>query len=75
MVGTSSVYYELACCLCSFGRWKDAMAEVSFFVCETWVYIVLDVIFQVWNEELCVVSVDVTHLITTAKSLESSHLV
>ncbi|KAH7520306.1 hypothetical protein FEM48_Zijuj08G0130100 [Ziziphus jujuba var. spinosa] len=29
VVGTSSVYYELACCLCCFGRWQDAMVEVG----------------------------------------------
>ncbi|KAF9600682.1 hypothetical protein IFM89_011353 [Coptis chinensis] len=29
VVGTASVYYELACCLCRNGRWKDAMLEVE----------------------------------------------
>lgn len=28
VVGTASVYYELACCLCNKGRWRDAMLEV-----------------------------------------------
>lgn len=31
VIGTASVYYELACCLCNSGRWRDAMVEVSFF--------------------------------------------
>lgn len=31
VVGTASVYYELACCLCKSGRWKEAMLEVCFF--------------------------------------------
>lgn len=31
IVGAASVYYELACCLCNKGRWKDAMIEVHFF--------------------------------------------
>ncbi|KAK7386359.1 hypothetical protein VNO78_26544 [Psophocarpus tetragonolobus] len=29
VVGTASVYYELACCLCYYGRWKDAVLEVD----------------------------------------------
>lgn len=29
VVGASSVYYELACCLCSNGMWEDAMLEVE----------------------------------------------
>ncbi|XP_024025463.1 pentatricopeptide repeat-containing protein At5g67570, chloroplastic [Morus notabilis] len=29
VVGASSVYYELACCLCSNRRWEDAMLEVE----------------------------------------------
>lgn len=29
VVGAACVYYELACCLCDNGRWKDAMMEVS----------------------------------------------
>lgn len=28
LVGKASVYYELACCLCSTGRWQDAIIEV-----------------------------------------------
>lgn len=28
VVGAASVYYELACCLCNHGRWKDAMLQV-----------------------------------------------
>lgn len=28
IVGAASVYYELACCLCNNGRWKDAMLQV-----------------------------------------------
>ena len=32
VVGTASVYYELACCLCNNGRWQDAMLVVSFFL-------------------------------------------
>jgi len=28
VVGTASLYYELACCLCNEGRWRDAMVEV-----------------------------------------------
>lgn len=31
VVGAASVYYELACCLCNNGRWRDAMIEVQFF--------------------------------------------
>lgn len=31
VVGASSVYYELACCLCSNRRWEDAMLEVNIF--------------------------------------------
>lgn len=30
IVGTSSVYYELACSLCNKGRWQDAIVEVVF---------------------------------------------
>lgn len=30
VIGTASVYYELACCLCRNGRWQDAMIEVNF---------------------------------------------
>ncbi|VVA23388.1 PREDICTED: pentatricopeptide [Prunus dulcis] len=29
VVGTGSVYYELACCLCNNGRWQDALVEVE----------------------------------------------
>ncbi|CAN8251458.1 unnamed protein product [Cochlearia groenlandica] len=29
VIGTGSVYYELACCLCYNGRWSDAMLEVG----------------------------------------------
>lgn len=29
VVGAVSVYYELSCCLCNNGRWKDAMVEVE----------------------------------------------
>lgn len=29
VVGTASVYYELACCLCNNGRWQDAMLVVE----------------------------------------------
>jgi pentatricopeptide repeat protein len=29
VIGTGSVYYELACCLCNNGRWCDAMLEAS----------------------------------------------
>ncbi|XP_038977777.1 pentatricopeptide repeat-containing protein At5g67570, chloroplastic-like isoform X1 [Phoenix dactylifera] len=29
VVGAACVYYELACCLCNNGRWKDAMMEVE----------------------------------------------
>lgn len=29
-MGTASVYYELACCLCNCGRWQDAIPEVLF---------------------------------------------
>lgn len=32
VVGAASVYYELACCLCNKGRWRDAMIEVQFFI-------------------------------------------
>jgi len=28
VVGAASVYYELACCLCNNGRWRDAMLQV-----------------------------------------------
>lgn len=28
VIGTASVYYELACCLCNNGRWQDAILEV-----------------------------------------------
>lgn len=31
VMGTASVYYELACCLCNCGRWQDAIPEVLFF--------------------------------------------
>jgi len=30
VMGTASVYYELACCLCNCGRWQDATLEVLF---------------------------------------------
>ncbi|GJN31159.1 hypothetical protein PR202_gb19522 [Eleusine coracana subsp. coracana] len=30
VVGAASVYYELACCLCNNGRWKDAMLQPYF---------------------------------------------
>lgn len=29
VIGTGSVYYELACCLCNNGRWREAMLEAS----------------------------------------------
>ncbi|XP_025014237.2 pentatricopeptide repeat-containing protein At5g67570, chloroplastic isoform X1 [Ricinus communis] len=29
VVGTASLYYELACCLCYYGMWQDAMLEVK----------------------------------------------
>ncbi|KAH1250064.1 Pentatricopeptide repeat-containing protein, chloroplastic [Glycine max] len=29
VIGTASVYYELACCLCNNGRWQDAILEVD----------------------------------------------
>ena len=29
VVGSASVYYELACCLCYHGRWQDALVEVG----------------------------------------------
>lgn len=29
VVGAASVYYELACCLCNNGRWRDAMLQVE----------------------------------------------
>ncbi|XP_038881786.1 pentatricopeptide repeat-containing protein At5g67570, chloroplastic isoform X2 [Benincasa hispida] len=29
VVGSASVYYELACCLCYNGRWQDALVEVE----------------------------------------------
>ncbi|KAL4181520.1 hypothetical protein AMTRI_Chr12g271550 [Amborella trichopoda] len=29
VVGTASVYYELACCLCNNGRWKEAMTQIE----------------------------------------------
>lgn len=32
LIGTASVYYELACCLCKNGRWQEAMVEVNFVV-------------------------------------------
>lgn len=38
VVGTGSVYYELACCLCNNGRWQDALVEVSVFVYGVWIY-------------------------------------
>lgn len=28
IVGAASVYYELACCLCNKGRWRDALSQV-----------------------------------------------
>lgn len=28
VVGAACVYYELACCLCNNGRWRDAMLQV-----------------------------------------------
>lgn len=30
VVGAASVYYELACCLCNKGRWRDAMVQVCY---------------------------------------------
>ena len=30
VIGTASVYYELACCLCYYGKWQDAIPEVLF---------------------------------------------
>ncbi|GMH24048.1 hypothetical protein Nepgr_025891 [Nepenthes gracilis] len=29
IIGTASVYYELACCLCNQGRWQEAMIEIE----------------------------------------------
>lgn len=29
VIGTRSVYYELARCLCYYGRWQEAILEVS----------------------------------------------
>ncbi|KAI3972756.1 hypothetical protein MKX01_019414 [Papaver californicum] len=29
VVGSVSVYYELACCLCNSGRWQEAMIEIE----------------------------------------------
>ncbi|XP_058114341.1 pentatricopeptide repeat-containing protein At5g67570, chloroplastic-like isoform X2 [Magnolia sinica] len=29
VVGTASVYYELACCLCYNGRWQEAIVQVE----------------------------------------------
>ncbi|KAH9287850.1 hypothetical protein KI387_031967, partial [Taxus chinensis] len=29
IVGTASLYYEFACCLCSAGRWQDALLQVE----------------------------------------------
>lgn len=29
VVGSASVYYELACCLCYNGKWQDALVEVG----------------------------------------------
>ncbi|CAN6459729.1 unnamed protein product [Victoria cruziana] len=29
VVGAASVYYELACCLCNKGRWRDAMVQIK----------------------------------------------
>ncbi|CAN1777481.1 Pentatricopeptide repeat-containing protein At5g67570, chloroplastic [Linum perenne] len=29
VVGVASVYYELACCLCYHGRWRDAMQQID----------------------------------------------
>ncbi|KAL2522495.1 Pentatricopeptide repeat-containing protein [Forsythia ovata] len=29
VVGTASVYYELACCLCYYGRWQEAILEIE----------------------------------------------
>lgn len=37
VVGTASVYYELASCLCNNGRWQDAILEVRLFLCE-WIW-------------------------------------
>lgn len=73
VVGASSVYYELACCLCSFGRWQDAMVEVSFFPCNAQVFIVLGLMCLVWSKELCALSVDVTYLVTSVRRLVSFH--
>lgn len=30
VVGTASLYYELACCLCTAGRTQEALLQVSF---------------------------------------------
>ena len=32
VIGSPSVYYELACCLCNKGRWQEAVMEVSLVV-------------------------------------------
>lgn len=36
VIGTGSVYYELACCLCNCGRWQDAIMEVVFYSVWIW---------------------------------------
>jgi len=36
VIGTGSVYYELACCLCNYGRWNNAILEVIFFSASVW---------------------------------------
>jgi hypothetical protein len=37
VVGAASVYYELACCLCNNGRWRDAMLQVCSYACYTFI--------------------------------------
>lgn len=32
IVGTASVYYEFACCLCSAGRTREALLQVLFLI-------------------------------------------
>lgn len=44
VVGTASVYYELACCLCNNGRWQEAMLEVMGFPSTVFCCILLDAI-------------------------------
>lgn len=63
VVGASSVYYELACCLCSNGRWEDAMLEVNLF----WVCCGRDLLSYGWCDFLLRIFVYVTSLIAVAE--------